>query len=110
MADQSLQATIAKQALSLNFDKPEVKEPKFLCRVCKKPSLNFCSNCEDVFYCGHDHQAIDWPTHKRECLNSAKYLQSRDAFDRKKNIKLEHIKPLDTEGNNAILVSDFNLG
>ena len=108
MADSLNPSLVAGISKTMNQmpgqEKLTPQDQKFLCKVCQRPSLTFCSNCEEVFYCSRDHQAIDWPTHKLACLNSVKYLQSRDAFDRKKNIRVEQIRPLDNESNAAILV------
>ena len=63
-------------------------EDKFICVVCQKPTLNLCSNCQEVFYCSSEHQALDWPTHRVTCLNSAKVIQSKEVLDKKSKLSL----------------------
>jgi len=33
----------------------------------KKVKLQRCGNCHSQWYCGKDHQKVDWPFHKRFC-------------------------------------------
>lgn len=82
----------------------EAQEKKFQCKICKRPSLTYCANCQEVFYCSQDHQAIDWPTHKLQCINSAKYLQAREVLDKKKKFEIERVKVVDNEYNDIVLV------
>lgn len=63
----------------------EQEKEKFKCVICQKPTLNLCSNCQEVFYCSPEHQAIDWPTHKLRCMNSAKVIQAKETLDKKSN-------------------------
>jgi len=37
------------------------------CHVCEEPTKNKCSNCNQVSYCGVQHQKQDWKTHKPSC-------------------------------------------
>jgi len=38
------------------------------CRVCKTIQNTFkCSRCRTAFYCGKEHQKLDWPLHKAGC-------------------------------------------
>jgi hypothetical protein len=38
------------------------------CRVCKKVGNTLrCSRCNTAFYCGREHQKMDWPLHKAAC-------------------------------------------
>jgi hypothetical protein len=42
-----------------------------VCAVCKKNNikeLQACSGCRGIFYCGKEHQAQDWKSHKPTCL------------------------------------------
>lgn len=82
----------------------EAQEKKFQCKICKRPSLTYCANCQEVFYCSQDHQAIDWPTHKMQCINSVKYLQAREVLDKKKKLEIDRIKHVDNEYNDIVLV------
>lgn len=47
---------------------------KFKCILCKKPTLMKCSGCNSVYYCGHDHQKLDWHAHKRNCLDKKAFF------------------------------------
>jgi len=41
------------------------------CRVCTKTTeLQRCSRCKSATYCSKEHQAADWPRHKRECTQA----------------------------------------
>lgn len=46
------------------------EESKFLCSICKKPTLMCCSACKSVFYCSEAHQIQHWETHQHECIYS----------------------------------------
>lgn len=38
------------------------------CEVCKKQTgISLCGGCKTASYCGRDHQAAEWPTHKNTC-------------------------------------------
>ncbi|XP_017782905.1 PREDICTED: protein msta [Nicrophorus vespilloides] len=37
------------------------------CAICKNPSEQSCSLCNEVFYCSKDHQRQDWKNHKPKC-------------------------------------------
>ncbi|KAL2070004.1 hypothetical protein VTL71DRAFT_14684 [Oculimacula yallundae] len=38
------------------------------CAVCKKTEGTFkCSRCKVTFYCGREHQKVDWKVHKKVC-------------------------------------------
>nr|XP_022900334.1 protein msta isoform X1 [Onthophagus taurus] len=37
------------------------------CYVCGKESSRKCSQCKEIFYCGEQHQKIDWKRHKFDC-------------------------------------------
>ena len=43
------------------------------CEFCKEfaGTLRLCSACKSVYYCGKEHQTIDWPKHKLECKQFA---------------------------------------
>ncbi|CAG9315303.1 unnamed protein product [Blepharisma stoltei] len=40
---------------------------RFLCAVCKRPTLMCCSACKAVFYCSEAHQIQHWESHLPEC-------------------------------------------
>ena len=42
-------------------------EKKFLCAICKTPTLTCCSLCSEVFYCNEAHQREHWKEHKFQC-------------------------------------------
>lgn len=45
---------------------PSVAQPE--CPIChQRESLLRCSMCKTRWYCGPEHQKMDWPRHKREC-------------------------------------------
>lgn len=46
------------------------EENKFLCAVCRKPTLMCCSACKNVFYCSEAHQIQHWDEHVHECAYS----------------------------------------
>ena len=46
------------------------EEAKFLCAICKKPTLMCCSACKSVFYCSEAHQIQHWDSHQHECVYS----------------------------------------
>jgi len=79
------------------------EDSRFRCVICGKPSLSQCSNCQEVFYCSPEHQALDWPTHKLTCLNSTKVIQSKEVFDKNKKSDLERIKAIDNEFDKLII-------
>lgn len=64
----------------------KLNQNKFVCQVCRKPSLNLCSKCQEVFYCSVEHQNLDWPIHKLSCLNSTKALQGRGILDKQSKL------------------------
>ncbi|KRX10330.1 hypothetical protein PPERSA_02747 [Pseudocohnilembus persalinus] len=45
------------------------EKDKFKCAICGTPSLDCCSNCNQVFYCSLQHQKEHWKEHKNQCLN-----------------------------------------
>ena len=50
-------------------EKGEIKP----CRVCKEVKNTFrCARCRIAFYCGKEHQAMDWPVHKVACKKAPK--------------------------------------
>jgi hypothetical protein len=38
--------------------------------------LSRCAKCHHVFYCGREHQAQDWPKHKKRCKKVAKAMNN----------------------------------
>ncbi|XP_034248694.1 uncharacterized protein LOC117649764 isoform X2 [Thrips palmi] len=50
------------------------------CAVCKKPSARPCSRCRVDFYCGKEHQTLDWPRHRKGCGVLA--VESNEALGR----------------------------
>uniref|UniRef100_A0A4Y0BPW9 MYND-type domain-containing protein n=1 Tax=Anopheles funestus TaxID=62324 RepID=A0A4Y0BPW9_ANOFN len=39
-----------------------------LCQVCSAPAAHRCAGCQQVAYCGRDHQRADWKTqHRNQC-------------------------------------------
>lgn len=68
------------------------------CNICEKSPLTInnqqsstlllmCNKCKLIFYCGKDHQKIDWKHHKKFCQTISKILDDR---------KIKHI--LDIQG------------
>jgi hypothetical protein len=48
-----------------------------ICKVCQKAeNTKKCTRCGVAFYCGKEHQAADWPSHKKFCK---KVARGRDA-------------------------------
>jgi tetratricopeptide (TPR) repeat protein len=43
---------------------------KFLCVLCRKPTLMCCASCKNVFYCSEAHQIQHWNQHMHECVFS----------------------------------------
>lgn len=42
---------------------------KHECAVCKSPASQCCSNCNTIYYCGREHQKLDWKNgHKGKCV------------------------------------------
>lgn len=55
---------------------------RFRCVLCKKPTLQKCGACNEVFYCGADHQKLDWPTHKKTCKGvNGNFVYSKKYFN-----------------------------
>lgn len=43
------------------------------CRICGTAEKAFkCSRCKVAFYCGPEHQKLDWPVHKKACKAAPK--------------------------------------
>ncbi|OMJ91242.1 hypothetical protein SteCoe_6218 [Stentor coeruleus] len=63
------------------------EESKFLCAICKKPTLMCCSACKNVFYCSEAHQIQHWESHMHECAYSeppstdSSHLTPNETFD-----------------------------
>lgn len=38
----------------------ESENNKFVCILCNRPTLNCCSECQQVFYCSANHQKQHW--------------------------------------------------
>lgn len=62
-----------------NDDFPDLNPPiyslesdnnRFLCIICNKPTLQCCSDCQQVFYCSSAHQKIHWKFHQSDCSSS----------------------------------------
>ena len=47
---------------------------KYICFVCKKPTIQKCNGCHDVFYCCADHQKMHWPAHKTYCIEKRRRM------------------------------------
>ena len=43
------------------------------CEICGKESVSKCSICEGVYYCGVEHQKVDWKVHKHFFCRSQFY-------------------------------------
>ncbi|KAF7289100.1 MYND-type domain-containing protein [Mycena chlorophos] len=37
------------------------------CRVCGRPTSQWCSRCNNAHYCSNGHQNADWGIHRAEC-------------------------------------------
>ena len=37
------------------------------CAVCQTQANKKCTGCNEVAYCGREHQKKHWPTHKKDC-------------------------------------------
>ena len=38
-----------------------------ICEICGLLSNTYCSICKKVYYCGKEHQKLDWSLHKKTC-------------------------------------------
>lgn len=77
---QSIQKTMSMAEQTVDQEKRDfeinVKDPmgsdQLNCKVCgKKEGVMRCSRCKTVGYCGKEHQAMDWKSHKRSCKAAA---------------------------------------
>lgn len=47
-----------------------LRDARFLCAICGKPTLMCCSACKSVFYCSEAHQVQHWEAHAADCIYS----------------------------------------
>jgi hypothetical protein len=51
-------------------DKPVLVKSDSWCTVCNKPGCEMaCGKCKSAFYCGPEHQKVDYARHKHTCLS-----------------------------------------
>ncbi|KAG4430830.1 hypothetical protein IFR05_013686 [Cadophora sp. M221] len=81
-ARQNIQAMMSEMAGSpAGTDKDNIAEKikgeVMPCNVCRKVDKTFkCARCKIAFYCGKEHQAQDWPSHKKACKSMASGRQA----------------------------------
>ena len=51
------------------------------CAICGTLSKLRCSKCVRVFYCGAEHQKLDWKAHKKICASKPPSLKQQRAID-----------------------------
>lgn len=77
---------------------------KFLCAVCRKPTLMCCASCKSVFYCSEAHQIQHWREHMSDCIFSeqASTDKSQSSIADVPDIS----QPLDSVPDNSLVVNE----
>ncbi|KAF8338137.1 uncharacterized protein EI90DRAFT_3041784 [Cantharellus anzutake] len=46
------------------------------CAICQRATAR-CSGCQEIYYCGRQHQKEAWPGHKADCMRTQKQKASK---------------------------------
>lgn len=80
---------LGKQQQTIMSEHSALKEMRGECNVCSETKgASRCAGCGRVFYCGKEHQKLDWPSHKVACKLMRGYRQGKnvDEVAREENI------------------------
>ena len=103
---QTDSGTVTSIKTASNIDET-IRQNRFQCFVCQKPAITQCSKCEEFYYCGVQHQKLDYENHEGIC--NRLYLQKKhvDHIDQKPN--LNRIRSLDQDINDGFNIEEIAL-